>query len=244
MSGICCAPPCRPYGGILMCYPLLEERKHVQGHYASLARRLAQLGVATLRFDYYSCGNSEGDFCEGRPSSYIRDASRAAEWMRKHMVMPTVVLGVRYGANIALAVAQNEGLCAVLMWNPVLDLCLFRRELHRQAIFANFAHGRRTDVITEDCIRLAGYEVDRQFLDDLSGLDLPRLANQPHCIQIFLVESPHGRDVASSPQIQSTVRQAHVRQVHDAPFWHAQSEPDTTHFVETCSGICTELFGT
>jgi uncharacterized OsmC-like protein/alpha/beta superfamily hydrolase len=78
------------------------------GHAATrIARALAGLGVATLRFDFTGLGGSDGDFGNGGFSSNIEDLVAAASFLRDRGEAPKILIGHSLGGAAVLAAAAR-----------------------------------------------------------------------------------------------------------------------------------------
>lgn len=79
-----------------------------------LRQRLAQQGIATLRFDFTGLGESEGDFGRGGFSSSVADIVAAVHWMQSTIGMPALLVGHSLGGTAAIAAAARlDGIRAV-----------------------------------------------------------------------------------------------------------------------------------
>jgi uncharacterized OsmC-like protein/alpha/beta superfamily hydrolase len=74
---------------------------------AYLARSLAELGIATLRFDFTGLGNSEGEFANSTFSSNVADLVAAADALRRERQAPRLLVGHSLGGAAVLAAAER-----------------------------------------------------------------------------------------------------------------------------------------
>ena len=74
---------------------------------ARIARALADLGIAVLRFDFTGLGNSKGDFSSTNFSSNLQDLMAAANYLEQQYAAPTLLIGHSLGGSAVLAVAQD-----------------------------------------------------------------------------------------------------------------------------------------
>ena len=70
-----------------------------------IARKLAQLGIATLRFDFTGLGGSEGEFANTGFTSNIEDLVAAADQLRRTRMAPALLVGHSLGGAAVLAAA-------------------------------------------------------------------------------------------------------------------------------------------
>lgn len=73
----------------------------------TVARTLAEIGVAVLRFDFTGLGGSEGDFANTNFSSNIEDIIAAADYLRDNHGPPELLIGHSLGGAAILAAADR-----------------------------------------------------------------------------------------------------------------------------------------
>ncbi len=153
---------------VLMCYPFADERKCAQRAYVCLARKLAEVGVGSLRFDYSGCGNSEGRFAEALLSDWVDDTRSAFAWLAGFQPRRLMAMGVRLGANIALRAAEDVPMCRrLLLWNLLADagadLASQKRRNRVLRMFSpTIAHNPNE---AADVLDLAGYAVSAELIE-------------------------------------------------------------------------------
>lgn len=72
---------------------------------ARICRGLAELGIATLRFDFTGIGESAGDFADTSFSSNVEDLKAAAAWLREHHEAPCLIIGHSLGGAATILAA-------------------------------------------------------------------------------------------------------------------------------------------
>lgn len=134
-------------------------------HAASrIARRLAQEGIAVLRFDFTGLGQSEGDFANTNFSSNIDDLVKAAEHLASEYEAPAILVGHSLGGAAVIAAAHRiPSVKAVASIGAPADADHIVRQF-----------GDSVDEIAENgeaTVSLAGrpFTIKKQFLDDVSG---------------------------------------------------------------------------
>src|SRR5262245_274840 len=70
-----------------------------------IAAKLTSLGLAVLRFDFTGLGSSEGEFQNTSFSSNVGDLVAAADHLRKHYQVPSLLIGHSLGGAAVLAAA-------------------------------------------------------------------------------------------------------------------------------------------
>jgi esterase/lipase len=82
------------------------------------ARRLAERGISSLRFDQYGSGNSEGDFLDSRFSDWVKMIQTIAEDYMKNGYR-VALFGQSMGGSAAIvAAAALPKLSALVAWAP------------------------------------------------------------------------------------------------------------------------------
>jgi uncharacterized OsmC-like protein/esterase/lipase len=72
-----------------------------------ISRKLCDMGVAVLRFDFTGLGNSSGDFSNTNFSSNIGDVISAANFLQENHGEPKLLIGHSLGGAAVLAAAQR-----------------------------------------------------------------------------------------------------------------------------------------
>lgn len=72
-----------------------------------IARRLAALGIATLRFDFTGLGGSEGELANAGFTSNVEDLVAAADQLRNVHMAPALLVGHSLGGAAVLAAAAR-----------------------------------------------------------------------------------------------------------------------------------------
>ena len=129
---------------------------------ARIARALADLGIAVLRFDFTGLGNSKGDFSSTNFSSNLQDLMAAANYLEQQYAAPTLLIGHSLGGSAVLAVAQD--LPAV---KAVVTIGAPATAAHIKHLFADSYYALKHQPSVQ--IELGGrsFNIQRQFIDDL-----------------------------------------------------------------------------
>ncbi|WP_344820877.1 bifunctional alpha/beta hydrolase/OsmC family protein [Nonomuraea africana] len=127
-----------------------------------IARELAALGIAVLRFDVTGLGQPGGDFCNTKFTSAIEDLVRAAGHLRDTIAPPALLIGHSLGGAAVLAAAERipESRAVVTIGAPA-------DPAHVAGLFPD-AH---QDIEGTAEVSLAGrsFRVSRAFLDDIAA---------------------------------------------------------------------------
>jgi putative redox protein len=137
-----------------------------------IAERLANCGIAVLRFDFTGLGNSEGEFANTHFSSNVDDLIAAANTMRDRKMAPAILIGHSLGGAAVIAAASRiaEARCVVTIAAP-------SDPAHVTAVFKDHVDAIREQGEVE--VSLAGrpFRIKRVFLDDVAEQKLTDALN-------------------------------------------------------------------
>ena len=105
--------------GVVFFHGFTGDRMESHWLFVKCSRALAQAGIASLRFDFYGSGESEGEFREVTLQGEIADAHAAIEYFRRHIGIDatrTGLIGLSLGGAIAAIVAPQTHPKAVVLW--------------------------------------------------------------------------------------------------------------------------------
>ena len=122
---------------VLLCNDFGQEAIRTHRFMRVLAERLARLGHAVLRFDYYGSGDSMGDDSEADLEGWRADLLQAdAELRRLSGTSQRAWFGLRLGGSLALHAgpAAGPGLTRVIAWEPVVDGAAYLARLRDQHV--------------------------------------------------------------------------------------------------------------
>jgi alpha-beta hydrolase superfamily lysophospholipase len=140
--------------------------------YRTLATRLAESGLACLRFDYRATGDSAGYPADlSDPSIWLDDIQEAVEFLLERGARTVTTVGMRFGATLAARHAStNTGHGGLVLWDPCLD----GRSFLRQSTLLLRQSAEITGVpLPDDQDRpsaLTGYDFAQQFGAGLAQL--------------------------------------------------------------------------
>ncbi len=132
-----------------------------------ISRRLAQLGLAVLRFDFTGLGQSDGDFANTNFSSNIQDLIAAGRFLEDEYEAPALLVGHSLGGAAVIAAALDmPSVKAVATIGAPADA------EHVQCQFSGDVETIEREGEAE--VSLAGrpFTIKKQFLDDIRGRTL------------------------------------------------------------------------
>jgi len=108
--------------GVVLFHGFTGDRMESHWLFVKCSRALALAGIASLRFDFYGSGESEGEFSEVTLQGEIADARVAIEFFRRQKgINPERIglLGLSLGGAIAASVAAHARASALALWSAL-----------------------------------------------------------------------------------------------------------------------------
>lgn len=164
--------------GVVICPPFGQESLRAHRSLRELATRLADAGIAALRFDYRASGDSAGEPEEARLESWAQDVSTAVEEMRESTGEARVALaGLRLGGAVAVLGARHVGgASALVLWEPVVDGASYLTEVRRSHAEWVRDHAPGAAVAQDEVL---GFTLPAGLAGDIDGLRLDRIEPVP-----------------------------------------------------------------
>ena len=168
---------------------------------ARAARRLAEAGIAVLRFDFSGCGDSEGELDQSDASAWLAEIAAAEQVLRaKTGVKQVGFWGLRSGANLALMHAQGRrDVPFLILWQPLPGLADFLRIFLRQSISTALAKGQGAKLTVKDLtkrleeggvVEVIGYPIGKRLYESFMALDARALPGELPCPTYMLTVGP------------------------------------------------------
>jgi putative redox protein len=149
------------------CFTCPKDAKAI----VRISRRLAELGLAVLRYDVTGVGESEGSFAATSFTSQVEDLEAAAEFLRYGHRAPELAIGISLGGAVALVGAPRIAeMAAVATINAPADTIHLRDLLLRRAPEI-LSRGEQEVTLGGARIRLG-----RALVDDLARHDIEAAA--------------------------------------------------------------------
>lgn len=178
--------------GVVLCYPMGQEYIRSHRAFLQLAKLLSSIGYHVLRFDFYGCGDSEGDSNQGSIKQWIVDISVAVDELRGGCDVDRICLvGLRLGGSLAMMAGAERGdIDGIVLWNPIVEGRTYLEELtnlHKQWLRGSFARPQ-LDPKGRNNREILGFPVTSSMTGVLQSIDLLRLQQKP-ANNIFILES-------------------------------------------------------
>jgi pimeloyl-ACP methyl ester carboxylesterase len=156
-------------GAVVLCPPLGLEGVCSDRTFRRLAERLADAGLATLRFDYDGTGDSAGSQDDpGRVEAWSASVRRAVDLVRQAGAPRVVVVGMRVGATLAACeVARGGGADGLVLWDPSATGRTYLREQQALGLFSLGANA--TD---DGSVEIPGIVFGAETVEELGGLSI------------------------------------------------------------------------
>jgi len=161
--------------GVVICAPIGYENVLHYRHLRVLARRLADQGRPTLRFDWRACGDSSGDDRDpGLVNAWIQSVTAAARTLQERTgVVAVDVIGLRIGATLAAAAtATDPSIGDIVLWAPFTTGRSYIREMRAFHRLAEKAVSRPPVSAAVEGQEASGFLLPPSTLDDLGAVDL------------------------------------------------------------------------
>lgn len=85
------------------CFTCSKDLKAV----GNITKALAEIGIATFRFDFTGLGQSDGDFADTNFSSNVDDLIKAYEYMDQEFSAPSILIGHSLGGAAVLQASHK-----------------------------------------------------------------------------------------------------------------------------------------
>lgn len=121
LRGMLHLPEDLPAPVVVVCHGFSGSRMDMNGAYVKLARRLAGRGVATYRFDFSGCGESDGEFEDFTVSDRMAQVVTVMNGLERHSGISAdriSLLGMSMGALVAVLVSGARPVRSLVMWAP------------------------------------------------------------------------------------------------------------------------------
>jgi alpha/beta superfamily hydrolase len=152
--------------GLVVCPPILADFGANYQREVRLGRRLAAKGIVVQRFHPRGAGQSDGDGIDLTLESMIEDTRAAVTRLRDRFSVEAVaIMGTRFGALAAAAVAADIDGVPVVLWEPTTDPRRYFREGLRARTVHQFKAGTAGTAGAED----PDVELARRGYIDLLG---------------------------------------------------------------------------
>jgi alpha/beta superfamily hydrolase len=146
--------------GVVLCNPIGLEYMRSYWAIKQLANKLARAGYHVLRFDYSHTGNSAGSSGDATTGIWIEDIKTALKELGELSgIKQFSIIGLRFGALLAVSVSESIKLDSLILWDPVFsgsEHLSMLETLNSQALQDNMRYHKTRLVDASNC-DLLGY---------------------------------------------------------------------------------------
>jgi dipeptidyl aminopeptidase/acylaminoacyl peptidase len=164
LRGMIHLPEHSPAPGVVLFHGFTGDRMESHWLFVKCSRALARAGLASLRFDFFGSGESEGEFREATLETEIADAEDAVGFFRRQEGIDSQrigLLGLSLGGALAALTAERVGARALVLWSAVAHFP--RLEAVAETLTQPFGNDGTREY--------AGHEISPRFLEAASRLD-------------------------------------------------------------------------
>jgi hypothetical protein len=154
----------RPAPAVVLFHGFTADRMESHWIFVKCSRALAQAGIASLRFDFYGSGESDGEFREMTLRREIADGRTAVAFLRGQAgIDPERVglLGLSMGGAVTATLAHSVQARAVVLWSAVGHTVRLRelirklgRKIHSKAGAMEFDARELHPRLVEDVLKV------------------------------------------------------------------------------------------
>lgn len=115
------------YPMVVIFHGFQDDRNEINFVHTELSRRLCKKGIASVRFDFYGSGESDGEFKDVTVSKEVKDGLAILDYVKSLDFVDInriAIHGLSLGGCVASMVAglKSEEVCALSLWCPAPDL--------------------------------------------------------------------------------------------------------------------------
>ena len=155
-----------PWPTVIVVHGLTGNRMGRSYHLVDFARRLAEVGIACVRFDQAGCGESTGRFRELTIPRMTDDVTAVVEWTRAQLWCDADrvgLLGLSLGGLAVVAAEARTGSRGVALWAPVYDMPRVFQDTAKTGLRALLEH--------QGWVPYRGLQIGKSFVDQLDACD-------------------------------------------------------------------------
>jgi len=223
----------RPF--TLFIPPFAEEMNKCRRMTALMARRIADGRMPVLNPDLTGTGDSDGEFGEATCDIWREDLNACAKWIADQGGYIAAVIGIRFGALLALELAASLPDCRqIILWQPVLAGETMIKQFLRLRAMAGLTDDptdRETvaDLVEKlnigNTVEVAGYDISQAMYNSLIHTKIddhpPGPETSVHWLHVSNMESPRfgiGNERAAA-KLASRGAEISTAVIHGNTFW-------------------------
>lgn len=218
--------------GIVICHPILEEKKSTYKLLRDCAKDLCSFGFYVFRFDLSGCGDSEGDYENASVNTWVEDTKVAVNYLtNKIKSIKTVgLIGLRLGATIAAFVREeSENISFLCLWSPIIDGKQYVKiNIKRKLVLELWKNKntRQSANLPQDEIKgidIDGYYINNQLIGEMEKIDLIGLAKRDNSKIMILSLKENNNSLTQFRRLGQSYQVARNATIYEIiggdPFW-------------------------
>ncbi len=149
----------------MLLHGFTGDRMESHWLFVKCSRALERAGIASLRFDFFGSGESDGEFRDASLETEVADAQDAASFLRREGGIDPQrlgIIGLSLGGAIAALLAEPLRARVLVLWSAVAHLPIMRR------LADSFA---RPLPDADGDLEYSGHRVSPNFLEAADRLD-------------------------------------------------------------------------
>jgi alpha/beta superfamily hydrolase len=207
---------------VVVCSPIGQEYLKSHRVVYQLAVLLSKVGFHVLRFDYFGCGDSEGNFEQGTINQWGKDVLTAIDEMQHRSgIRKVCLIGLRIGARLALQAATGCRNCISLaFWEPVFNGEAYVRQLlnlHQEYVsqlrYRKISVTNRTDEKMSS--EVLGFPMTSALREELNMIKLDHGAIPPDLRLLALLNSEESISIAGRPYFEKIYPHADLKMINE-----------------------------
>jgi pimeloyl-ACP methyl ester carboxylesterase len=223
----------------LFLNPILDEKRRVQYFQAEAARALCCEGAYIFRFDYYGTGDSGGQSYEFDLKSALEEILFVFSYVKEHFSVGSLILvGVRYGADLAMAFAyQYPYFKDLVLIEPIVNGKHYLKELkiRRLALFyltkmkvrSEFYIGNRRFIDQQ------GYPISEENINFLEDWSLESIDMRGKNIKLYKLTNQNSAEQINNLKTKCSSDNLVVyREINAPDFWLFGITPNISELIE------------
>jgi len=158
----------KKYPGVILYHGFSGDRREPGFMFVRFSRLLASYGIASVRFDFYGSGESDGSFKDMTFSGEAEDASLILDYFKLHENIDEnniTLLGLSMGGALAgyLAGKRSSEINGLVLWSAAGEMRLFIDNREKQL---------QNGEITGNIMDLDGLLLGEEFISDVRSVSI------------------------------------------------------------------------
>lgn len=238
---------------VVLCRSIWGERIRTHRIFTNVARTLRDHGFSVATCDYFGDGNSGGETKDLGFVGMVEDAQRLSTYlMQKAEVEKVALVGLRFGANVAIGAEPNiPGVCKLVLFEPIADPCAVLKEWLRANLSSQMAiHKKiiktRNDLIEDlkngEFVNVDGFLIGKDFWESFEAVSPFQVKSDFSGPVSFYSLVPKGRKPADFSGLSSGYPAPQLKHLESEFIWTGwkQHVPKPPLFIEA---VVSELVG-